>query len=109
MKENEIRDEIFEYLMKRGVWVVRDKQFPRAMRWGVKPEQKGTSDIFGIYPPGSGKWLAVEVKVPGAKGRLSIEQGEFINTVRAQGGTAFVARSVEDVIAKLREVDNASL
>lgn len=103
MSESQIRDQIYEYLMRRQVMAWRDRQVPRHLRFGVKPEQKGVSDILAIYPKGSGKLCAIEVKAE--KGRLSIEQGEFLNNVKAQGGIAFVARSVEDVIAKLREVD----
>jgi penicillin-binding protein-related factor A (putative recombinase) len=102
MSEAAIRDSIFEYLMHRQIFAWRDRQVPRGLRFGVKPEQKGVPDILGIF---KGKPLAIEVK--DGRGQLSIEQGEFINNFRAQGGIAFVARSVEEVIAKLREVEGA--
>jgi hypothetical protein len=46
-----------------------------------------------------GKFLAIEVK--NAKGRLSSHQEAFLNRVNEEGGIAFVARSVDDVIDNL--------
>lgn len=58
----------------------------------------GSADIFGIMQP-SGRFLAIEVKAP--KGRVTEEQKRFLGMVRAMGGVAIVARSVEEVIARL--------
>lgn len=52
---------------------------------------KGVSDILGIY---NGKFLAIEVK--SKTGRLSPEQVWFLAEVKAKGGIAFMARSIED-------------
>ena len=63
---------------------------------GPMSQPKGVSDIIGIY---NGRFLAIEVKRPGAK--LANAQADFIAKVSANGGIAFVARSVDDVIARL--------
>lgn len=55
---------------------------------------KGGSDIIGITP--DGRFLAIEVKTP--TGRATSEQLAFIETVKAQGGVAGIARSVEDAL-----------
>ena len=69
----------------------------------------GSSDLIGwkkiiITPQMVGKQLAVfvavEVKMP--EGESTKEQVNFIEAVTADGGIAFVARSVEEAIAKLR-------
>lgn len=61
---------------------------------------KGIPDIIGIIGK-TGRLLAIEVKKPG--GRVSPEQTVFIADINARGGFAFVAYSVDDVIAKLAE------
>lgn len=52
----------------------------------------GSSDIIGITK--RGLFFAIEVKT--AKGKATKEQINFINHVRAQGGLAGIARSVDD-------------
>lgn len=59
----------------------------------------GGADIIGIHQA-TGRFIAVEVKTP--KGRVSPEQQTFINAVRAAGGIAGVARSVEDALELIR-------
>jgi len=58
---------------------------------------KGMSDIMGILK--DGRTLAIECK--STKGTVKAHQHEFLNSISAAGGIAFVARSVDDVIAKL--------
>ena len=53
---------------------------------------RGAPDLIGQCT--DGRILCVEVKRP--SGRLRPEQELFLNTVRCQGGVAFVARSVDD-------------
>lgn len=59
--------------------------------------KKGSSDILGILK--GGRLLAIEVK--NSKGKLSPEQEEFLHEINQRDGWAFVARSLDDVIAKL--------
>lgn len=58
----------------------------------------GTSDVLGILP--DGKFLAIEVK--SKVGRPSPEQLFFIDKINSFGGLAFIARSVDDVMEKLK-------
>jgi Holliday junction resolvase len=58
--------------------------------------KRGVSDILGIH---NGRLIAIEVKT--SKGIVSSYQQEFINDINNHGGTAFVARSIEDVIEGL--------
>jgi hypothetical protein len=55
---------------------------------------KGSADIIGIAP--GGRFLAVEVKTK--TGRVSPDQARFIEHVKAKGGVAGVARSVQDAL-----------
>jgi hypothetical protein len=59
----------------------------------VKSGLPGSSDILGVLP--GGRFLAIEVKSP--TGRVSPHQQQFIDTINAAGGLAFVARSIEEV------------
>lgn len=57
----------------------------------------GSSDLIGIY---QGRFLAMEVKVPGKKPRP--EQITFINAIIKAGGIAGVVTSRADVYALLK-------
>jgi len=59
----------------------------------------GSSDIIGIHNA-TGRFLAIEVKTP--KGRPTKEQLRFIEAVRAAGGIAGIARSVEEALDLIR-------
>lgn len=59
-------------------------------------QPRGVSDIIGIW---QGRYLAIEVKRPGLE--LTKYQELFINRVNKEGGLAFMAKSVDDVIDKL--------
>ena len=58
---------------------------------------RGAPDLIGQTT--DGRILCVEVKRP--SGRLRPDQEMFLQTVRNQGGCAFVARSIDDVEAYL--------
>ena len=58
---------------------------------------RGAPDLIGQLV--DGRILCCEVKRP--SGRLRPDQEAFLNTVRCQGGCAFVARSIDDVEAFL--------
>jgi hypothetical protein len=60
----------------------------------------GSSDILGILP--GGRFLAVECKAPEG-GRLSPEQRQFLDEVRALGGLSLVAKGWKDIDSALRE------
>ena len=90
-KEADITKSIRNYLKKVGIfhWKV----------WQGLGSAKGVSDILGCY---RGRLLAIEVKT--RKGKLSEHQDRFIQSVIANGGIAFVARSVDDVIKHLEGI-----
>ncbi len=68
----------------------------RYIRYGLA--NPGGSDLIGWY---KGRFLAIEVKTP--VGKVTIEQQRFIDAVNADGGIAFVARSENEALRKLRE------
>jgi hypothetical protein len=59
---------------------------------------RGAPDLIGQLT--DGRILCVECKRP--SGRLRPDQEAFLNTVRCQGGVAFVARSQDDVTRELK-------
>lgn len=102
MKETEhsIQATILEYLLFRGHFVWRNnsgmvfseyKGVKRAWRAGVE----GGADILGIEKA-TGKFIAVEVKVPG-KHATDLQQA-FLDNIKQRGGHAFEAHSLEEVI-----------
>jgi len=101
--EADIQRTILDYLNLKGHFVVRINTMGVA-KWGrggsfagFRPSpMKGVSDILGISS--TGKFIAIEVK--SAKGKASPEQIDFLDKVRARGGIAIVARSLDDVIAE---------
>ena len=60
---------------------------------------KGSCDLIGIAPCGA--FLAVEIKT--RTGRTTQEQDRFLAAVRAAGGIAGVARSVDDALELLTQ------
>jgi len=68
---------------------------PQPVRFG----RRGQADILGFMP--DGRFLAVECKA--SDGKLRPEQELFLGRVRRAGGVAIVARSVDDLIAGLKE------
>ena len=99
--EGDIRDLILEYLQRRGIFVWRDKQTVTRNHRGVHfPESKGCPDIIGITK--GGKFLGIEIKKP--KGVLSIEQHNFLERIRENGGIGIVATQLEDVVVKFKQI-----
>lgn len=86
--ERELTRVIRHTLNTLGVWHYKVHQ-----GLGSTP---GIPDIIGIW---NGHLLAIEVKT--AKGKLSPQQETKLMEINQNGGLAFVARSVDDVIDKL--------
>lgn len=70
----------------------------------------GSSDLIGwapivVGPEMVGRTLAVfvAVEVKSARGRITNEQQDFLDTVNAMGGIAFAARSEEEATDRLIE------
>lgn len=87
--EAEITAAIRSVLNGLGVWHWKQWQGPMS-------QPRGVSDIIGCW---QGRMLAIEIKRHG--GQVTAEQQRFLDRVRIEGGIAFVARSVDDVIAGL--------
>jgi hypothetical protein len=107
MTESDIQLSILNYLHSVGVYAWRNNttgvfdpksgQFRRLGAYAIK----GVSDILGVLP--DGKLLAIEVKTK--KGRVSKAQEMFIQRINNKDGVAFVARSLEDVKEKFKELE----
>jgi len=87
--EKEITREIRAYLKIRGIFHWKVFQ-----TLGSTP---GCPDILGIY---KGRMLGIEVKTK--SGKLTERQERFIEWINFEGGIAFVAKSVEDVMEALK-------
>ena len=73
-------------------YVFRGKR--RLVRFGVR----GQSDLVGLTA--GGRFLAVEVKRK--RGKLTIDQSEYLNTVRRYGGIGLCVRSLEELKDQLK-------
>lgn len=106
--EKTIEKQILIYLWSRrilctkidstGIWDGKRQAFRKNTH---NFKRKGVSDIIGIY---QGRFLSIEVK--SNTGKLSIDQKEWLKDVEFNGGIAFVARSVEDVVNGLSQIDH---
>ena len=92
MKEKDLTKQIRSLLKVCGIWHWK--------AWQGLGSTPGVPDILGIY---KGRMLGIEVKT--AAGKLSKHQQDFIDKINAEGGIAFVARSIEDVAENL-EIKN---
>ena len=109
MLEKEIENRILNYLeflphcfvwknQNVGIYDPKRRQYRKA---NSKYQFKGISDILGIY---KGKFLAIEVKQP--KKKPTKDQQTFIDNIIKQGGIAFVAASVEEVVNEFKAVED---
>ena len=103
--EKQIETSILQYLTTRGIFCYKQNTvgiFDQARNCYRKPNSKyiisGIADIIGIY---RSAFLAIEVKTPKRKNNLTIAQKNFIETVNHNGGIAFVATSINDVVEQL--------
>lgn len=99
--EKDIQKQILMLLRKhhRVHWVARFNSgtFMDGDRYITSNSQRGMSDILGMLK--GGRLIAIECKT--RTGKIQPHQQEFLDLISAGGGLAFVARSVEDVLAKL--------
>lgn len=99
--EKEIQKQILSFLRKhpKVAWVARFNSgtFVNDDRYITSNSQKGMSDILGMLK--GGRLFAIECK--SRTGKIQPHQQDFLDLISAGGGLAFVARSVEDVLAQL--------
>lgn len=101
--EHTIQNEIRVALTENGYTVFRanvGKVKTVDGRWFDTGLPKGHPDLYGFRP--DGKIFYIEVK--NANGRVRPEQKQFIQTVKARGALAGIARSVEDALDIVRGV-----
>lgn len=91
LTEKMIQHQILGYLRTVGVYCWKHWQGPMSTF-------KGVSDIIGIMK--DGRFIAVEVK--GKKGKVSLEQEQFLDIIKRFNGIAILARSLEDVMAVVK-------
>lgn len=97
--EKDIQSSIIEYLERRRIFCWKEHSGGMPMDGGkfmMPIGMKGKCDILGVLP--GGRFLGIEVKRP--SGKVSPYQEEFIQNVNLAGGLAFVAHSIDDVIAR---------
>ena len=101
--EHTIQNEIRVALTENGYTVFRanvGKVKTVDGRWFDTGLPKGHPDLYGFRP--DGKIFYIEVK--NANGRVRPEQKQFIQTVKARGALAGIARSVEGALDIVRGV-----
>ena len=100
LKEKDVTKQIRGVLRTLGIFHWKNWSGPMTY-------PKGIADILGIY---KGKFLAIEVKREGWEPpeptnikayKHFCEQRDFLNAIRDNGGYAFFAQSVDDVIDRL--------
>lgn len=104
--ERLIQNEIVNFLNIKGLFCWSNKNGatydPRTKAYRANSTLKGISDILGLTPK-TGTFVAIEVKTK--TGRVSKEQKIFLEGIRQSGGIAFVARSIDDVIAQMHDLE----
>jgi len=99
--EKQIENEILRWLALNGIFAWKNQSVgiynPTRkvfMRKTNVHHIKGVSDILGILK--DGRMLAIECK--SKYGKPSPEQTLFIQKIRDNGGVAFIARSLDEVV-----------
>ena len=67
----------------------------------IKFGLKGSSDILGLIPDGTGRMLAVECKA--GKKKPTVEQRAFIDRVNDAGGLGLVVYSADELHEELKQ------
>lgn len=100
--ERDIQKAIIDYLKIKRFVVFKHQNVgikkPNGSYIPLPAGDIGISDIIACSP--LGEFVAIEVKRPG--GVVSESQRAFIERVKLNGGIAFVAYSIDDVIAQLK-------
>ncbi len=98
--EKQIENQILNWLEWKRVYAWKTKTTgtydpaTKRFRGASRLYRTGVADIIGILPD-NGRLFAIEVKTK--TGRLQENQKTFLSEIKARGGLALVARSLEDV------------
>jgi len=97
--ERDVVNACLDYLHLLGfdVWRQNSGAFKRDNHFYRFSYRKGISDIIGWTP--KGVFIAVECK--DGKGKVTIEQDNFLSKLKSNGGVAIVARSLDELINQL--------
>ena len=101
-KESEIQHTILEWLRWQGVYCWKQNTsgiYKHSTGKYIPSGMKGVSDILGILK--GGIFLAIEVKRP--KHQPTETQQYFLDKITKNGGVAFCAHSIEEVIYNLKD------
>ena len=107
VKEKETQKLILDWLRMHKVFCFKYNSggIFRADGSGYMPTgMRGISDILGVVPNIGGQFLAIEVK--SSKGIVSKYQQDFMDNINNNGGLAFMARSLDEVIEVLKDYVN---
>lgn len=107
MSEKDLCHAIVEYLNYNGCYVWRTNSGAIQSEYNgkkrlIRLNRAGTSDILGIRRS-DGKFIAIEVKKPETRNRVTQAQEEFLNTIASYGGIAGVATSPEEALEIINE------
>lgn len=97
MKESELQKSIKDYLQLKKYIVVKFPSvgiYKQKTQTYIPQSRRGISDLLACSP--EGRFVAIEVKIKGNK--ASAEQLQFIDEVNKNGGLAFVAYDIDDVL-----------
>ena len=110
--EKQIQKAIIECLNYHGCWCWRQNSGMLKLqdKWGktrmVKVGMKGISDIIGIQK-NTGRLIAIEVKTPKRKNKVTFYQKQFLEMVKEYGGISGVATSPEEALEIIKKGQNA--
>ena len=99
IEESEVVREVRKVIKLTGIKLQRINTGTFGSRH-IKTANPGTCDFEGY--DNHGRFCAIECKRP-VGGRISPEQQERIDDINAKGGVAFIARSGEEALQKLKE------
>ena len=97
--EAEVMQEVKQIIALTGIKLQRINTGTFGSRH-VKTANPGTCDFEGY--DNHGRFVAIECKRP-VGGKITPEQEERIDDINAKGGVAFVARSGQEALQKLKE------
>jgi VRR-NUC domain len=105
-RESEIQKEILRLLQGQGIpaWRINSRVVTLPGSEGLyrMGGVKGMADILACLPP-TGRFMALEVKRPGAK--LTLDQSAFLSLIASHGGIGARVTCPNDVLELLKRHD----